>query len=196
MPSPEDLDAVLMRRVRDGDEAAFEELVRKYQQPVLNMLYRFLGDRWEAEDIAQQVFVQVYRSARRYRPQAKFSTWLFTIVRHLALNELRRRRRHPAERLEATDADGEERERPLTDPRALPPDEAALQRELDARVRAAVQKLPEQQRMAVILLRYQHLRYEEICRVMRCSMPSLKSLLHRARLALRKDLQNYLQDRS
>jgi len=86
-----DPDAALMLRVRDGDIAAFETLVDKYKQPVFNLLYRTLQDATEAEDIAQNVFVQVYRSAARYQVTARFSTWLFTIARNLSLNELRRR---------------------------------------------------------------------------------------------------------
>src|SRR6185436_18081679 len=91
-----------MQRVTQGDHSAFEELVEKYKQPVFNMIYRTLPDAAEAEDLAQVVFVQVYKSAARYRVEAKFSTWLFTIARNLCLNELRRRSRHPADSLDAS----------------------------------------------------------------------------------------------
>src|SRR5436190_6675731 len=91
-----DPDAALMLRVKRGDRRAFEELVDKYKRPVINAIYRTLGDATEAEDLAQNVFVQVYKSADRYRASAKFSTWLFTIVRNSCLNEIRRRSRHPA----------------------------------------------------------------------------------------------------
>jgi RNA polymerase sigma-70 factor (ECF subfamily) len=196
MPQPLDPDAVLMLKVKAGDHIVFEQLVQKYHASVINTIYRMLGDRWEAEDLAQQVFVQVFRSAKRYQPNAKFSTWLFTIVRHLSLNELRRRRRHPADSLDEPVRDGEEeRERQVADTRAIKPDDAVLEQELDARVRAAIQTLPEQQRMAVVLLRYENQSYEEICKVLRCSLPSLKSLLHRARLTLRDKLTDYFQDR-
>src|SRR4051812_34662626 len=97
-----DPDAALMKRVTQGDQRAFEELVEKYKQPVFNMIYRTLPDAAEAEDLAQAVFVQVYKAASRYRVEAKFSTWLFTIARNLCLNEIRRRSRHPADSLEAT----------------------------------------------------------------------------------------------
>src|SRR2546428_6945249 len=91
-----DPDAALMLRVKQGDSRAFGELVDKYKQPVMNTVYRMLRDATEAEDLAQNVFIQVYKSAHRYRVSAKFSTWLFTIVRNMCLNEIRRRSRHPA----------------------------------------------------------------------------------------------------
>src|SRR6266487_865933 len=99
-PEP-DPDAALMMRVKQGDSTAFAQLVDKYKQPVMNVVYRMLRDATEAEDVAQNVFVQVYKSAHRYRVSAKFSTWLFTIARNLCLNELRRRSRHPADSMDA-----------------------------------------------------------------------------------------------
>src|SRR6266568_4341837 len=96
-----DPDAALMLRVKQGDSAAFAQLVDKYKRPVINLLHRTLRDATEAEDVAQNVFVQVYKSAHRYRASAKFSTWLFTIARNLCLNEIRRRSRHRAKSLDA-----------------------------------------------------------------------------------------------
>src|SRR5205814_4076309 len=101
MPAEHDPDAALMLRVKQGDSDAFAQLVDKYKQPVMNVVYRMLRDASEAEDLAQTVFVQVYKSAYRYRVAAKFSTWLFTIVRNLCLNEIRRRSRHPVESMDA-----------------------------------------------------------------------------------------------
>src|SRR3954464_12767632 len=101
-------DVALMLRVKRGDMRAFEELVEKYKQPVINVIYRTLRDLTEAEDLAQNVFVQVYKSADRYQATAKFSTWLFTIARNLTLNEIRRRSRHPAESLEASQTEYED----------------------------------------------------------------------------------------
>src|SRR5437764_4011419 len=100
-----DPDAALMLRVREGDREAFAELVDKYKQPVMNLAYRTLRDATEAEDLAQHVFLQVYKSAHRYEISAKFSTWLFTIARNLCLNEIRRRSRHPAASLDLTDSE-------------------------------------------------------------------------------------------
>src|SRR3984957_5302148 len=103
-----DPDAALMLRVKRGDRAAFTELVEKYKQPVMNFVYRSLRDEIEAEDLAQNVFLQVFKSRARYKQTAKFSTWLFTIARNLCLNEIRRRSRHPAESLEETHPENEE----------------------------------------------------------------------------------------
>src|SRR6266853_264288 len=101
MPAEFDPDAALMLRVKQGDADAFTALVEKYKQPVMNVVYRMLRDATEAEDLAQVVFVQVYRSAHRYQVSSKFSTWLFTIARNLCLNEIRRRSRHPADSMDA-----------------------------------------------------------------------------------------------
>ncbi len=104
-----DPDAALMLRVKQGDTVAFAELVEKYKRPVMNLVYRMIHDLTEAEDIAQNVFVQVYKSADRYRVASKFSTWLFTIARNLCLNEIRRRSRHPTDSMDATPANPEVR---------------------------------------------------------------------------------------
>src|ERR1043166_5325361 len=108
MPANLDPDAALMLRVKKGDRAAFTVLVEKYQQPVMNFVHRTLRDETEAEDLAQNVFLQVYKSAPRYVITAKFSTWLFTIARNLCLNEIRRRSRHPAESLDQTHPEQDE----------------------------------------------------------------------------------------
>src|ERR1041385_3442677 len=110
-----DPDAALMLRVKQGDLEAFEELVDKYQQPIVNLISRTLQDPTEAEDLAQNVFLQVYKSAHRYRVSAKFSTWLYTIARNLCLNEIRRRSRHPADSLDFTSGDPEEPARQYQD---------------------------------------------------------------------------------
>src|SRR5207245_6534026 len=102
MPAEHDPDAALMLRVKQGDMGAFTELVDKYKQPVMNLAYRMLRDATESEDLAQNVFVQVHRSAHRYQVASKFSTWLFTIARNLCLNEIRRRSRHPADSMDAS----------------------------------------------------------------------------------------------
>jgi len=134
MPVPPDPDAVLMLRVKRGDRAAFAELVEKYKQPVMNFVYRSLRDETEAEDLAQNVFLQVYKSRSRYKQTAKFSTWLFTIARNLCLNELRRRYRHPAESIEETQAENESREgatqRQYEDKSQMAPPEKLLHGEL------------------------------------------------------------------
>src|SRR3569832_1640028 len=121
-------DAELMLRAKRGDLAAFEELVEKYKQPVINIIYRTLNDLAEAEDLAQNVFVQVYKSAHRYEATAKFSTWLFTIARNLCLNEIRRRSRHPAESLDAPHPEQEDQPaQQFEDKKTFSPPESLLQ---------------------------------------------------------------------
>lgn len=183
-----------MLRVQQGDLRAFEELVEKYKQAVVNLLARMLGDPVEAEDLGQGVFVQVYRSAARYRVSAKFSTWLFTIARNLCLNELRRRSRHPAESLDAPPPGREpERERQFPDPNLSGPVEQLLQGELAAKVQEALLDLPENQRLAILMWRDGELAYEEIGTVLGCSLTAVKSLIHRGRETLKRRLKPYLR---
>jgi RNA polymerase sigma-70 factor, ECF subfamily len=186
-------DVDLMLRVRNGDNEAFRQLVERHQRAVINLIYRSIGDSWEAEDLAQRVFVQVFRSAGRYQPTAKFTTWLFTIVHNTILNEYRRRGRHATQSLEAMtqpdDPEGEARQ--LPDARAVDPHQAVAEQELRERIQAAIKLLPENQRTAVLLCRFEGLSYEEIAKVLHCSVAAVKSLLHRARETLKEQLRGY-----
>jgi len=189
-----DKDADLMLRVKAGDHAALEDLVNRYKQPVMNLVYRFLRDATEAEDLAQNVFVQVYKSAARYEVSARFSTWLFTIARNLCLNELRRRARHPADSLEASsNPDSDERQsRDLEDTRVPLPTEALLHGELERKIEEAIASLPETQRTAILLCRRDDMSYEDIAKVIGCSLSATKSLIHRGRETLKQKLKPYL----
>jgi RNA polymerase sigma-70 factor (ECF subfamily) len=186
-----DTDLVLMARVKEGDEDAFRELIERYERPVINMIYRSIGDAWEAEDLAQRVFVQVFRSAGRYQATAKFTTWLFTITHNTILNEYRRRSRHAVESLDVLVERGSEGEAGVqfTDARVTDPAQEVVERELQEKIRAAIQALPEAQRTAVILCRFEGQAYEEIAAVLGCSVSAVKSLLHRAREALKEKLR-------
>ena len=189
-----DPDAMLMLRVKRGDMAAFEELVDKYKQPVMNLIFRTLPDATEAEDLAQNVFVQVYKSAHRYKASAKFSTWLYTISRNLCLNEIRRRGRHPAESMDAPHPDHEdEGSRQLHDTKGFSPDQTVLQGELEEKIQQAISALPESQRTAILLCRQEELAYEDIASVLGCSLSATKSLIHRARETLKTRLKAYLR---
>jgi len=193
MPVPPDPDAVLMLRVKRGDRAAFAELVEKYKQPVMNFVYRSLRDETEAEDLAQNVFLQVYKSRNRYKQTAKFSTWLFTIARNLCLNELRRRSRHPAESIEETQAENEDQpQRQYEDKSQMAPPEKLLQGELAQKIEEALAELPENQRSAILLCRQDELSYEEIAGILDCSLSATKSLIHRGRETLKEKLKRYL----
>ncbi|HWD92311.1 MAG TPA: sigma-70 family RNA polymerase sigma factor [Verrucomicrobiae bacterium] len=194
MPPSFDPDAALMLRVKQGDTVAFAELVEKYKQPVMNLAYRTLRDATEAEDLAQNVFVQVYKSAARYQTTAKFSTWLFTIARNLCLNEIRRRSRHPAESLDAPHP--EQEDQPLQqfeDKKTFSPPESLLQGELEQKIERALAELPENQRSALLLCRQDELSYEEIAEVLGCSLSATKSLIHRGRETLKERLKAYLR---
>jgi RNA polymerase sigma-70 factor (ECF subfamily) len=182
-------DVRLMELVGAGDSGAFEQLVERHQRLVVGTVGRMLGNSSDAEDIAQQVFVRVWKSAKRYVPRAKFTTWLLKITRNLVFNELRRRSRHPQVPLQA---ESEEEERPIRDENAIAPDAAMLEQELQKAIDAAIAHLPETQRLAVILRRYEELSYEEIAETLDQSVSAVKSLLFRARTELRESLQRYL----
>ncbi|MBI4660189.1 MAG: sigma-70 family RNA polymerase sigma factor [Verrucomicrobia bacterium] len=194
MAANQDPDAALMLRVKQGDTRAFEELVEKYKQPVMNLLYRTLPDAAEAEDLAQHVFLQVFKSAHRYRVSAKFSTWLYTIARNLCLNEIRRRSRHPADSLDAPHSDHEDQPaRQFEDPRNSPAPELVLQDELAQKIQEALASLPENQRTAILLFREDEMSYEEIAKLLGCSLSATKSLIHRGRESLKHMLKPYLR---
>ncbi len=189
-----DPDAALMLRVKQGDTGAFAELVDKYKRPVMNLVYRILHDESEAEDLAQIVFVQVYKSAHRYHAAAKFSTWLFTIARNLCLNELRRRSRHPAMSLDASHSDNDEQPaHQYEDKRAASPPDILMQDELAQKIEEALADLPESQRTALLLCRQEELSYEDIAEVLGCTLSATKSLIHRGREVLKQKLKPYLR---
>lgn len=191
-------DIIWMMRVRSGDRTAFGELVECHQQRVVGTVARMLGpDAADAEDIGQQVFLRVWKSAARYEPTAKFTTWLYTITRNLVFNELRRRKHRPVTSLDAEGLDGSPGSHDtaphLEDHRSPGPDATLLHAELQQAVTAAIALLPETQRLAVVLRRYEELSYEEIAGVLNLSVPAVKSLLFRARVLLRERLARYLE---
>ncbi len=186
----DDASAHLMLRVRQGDDRAFEELVCLHQNAVIGTVARMLGNLDDAHDIAQQVFLRVWKSAPRYEPTAKFTTWLFTITRNLVFNETRRRSRRREVSLEPeTDDDTPRQFASLSTPG---PDQQAQQDELEQALDRAIAALPEKQRLAVVLRRHQELPYEQLCEILGMSLPAVKSLLFRARNELRKTLAAYL----
>jgi RNA polymerase sigma-70 factor (ECF subfamily) len=185
---------VLTLRVKRGDRAAFATLAGKYKQPLFNFVFRTLRDETETEDVAQNTFLQVWKSRARYERTAKFSTWLFTIARNLCLNEIRRRSRHPAESLEETHADHEDQpSRQYEDKKIFLPTDQALHGELAEKIEAALAGLPENQRTAILLCRQDELSYEEIAEILGCSLSATKSLIHRGRETLKEKLKPYLQ---
>jgi RNA polymerase sigma-70 factor (ECF subfamily) len=182
-------DVRLMQLVAEGDTSAFEQLVERHQALVAGTVARMLGSNSDVEDIAQQVFIRVWKSARRYVPRAKFTTWLLKITRNLVFNELRRAKRHAHVPLQSEP--GAE-EIPLKDETNPAPDASLLETELQRAIEEAIMQLPESQRMALVLRRYEQLSYEQIAEVLDLSVPAVKSVLFRARAELRTRLSKYL----
>jgi RNA polymerase sigma-70 factor (ECF subfamily) len=185
-------DVQLMLDVKAGDEESFALLLQRYRSPLVNFLYRMVRNREQAEDLAQEVFIRVYRARADYVPCAKFTTWLFRIATNLALNSVRDTRH---QRMEvsldapvAPDAEsGDERTLDVADKR--PDIEQHLVEEARKEmIRHAIDKLPEKQRAAVLLHKYQELDYGEIAKILACSESALKSLLFRAYESLRVEL--------
>jgi RNA polymerase sigma-70 factor (ECF subfamily) len=182
-------DVRLMQLVSGGDMVAFEALVERHQALVAGTIGHMLGNNSEVEDLAQQVFIRVWKSAKRYVPRAKFTTWLLKITRNLVFNEMRRRKRHAHIPIE-TGTDSAELQ--LKDEQVAAPDASILEDELRRAIDAAIAELPEMQRIALVLRRYQELSYDEIAEVLEQSVPAVKSLLFRARTELRERLRGYL----
>lgn len=193
-----DADVDLMLKFQAGDVSAFEQLMRKHQKSVINTIYRFIGNRADAEELAQEVFLKVYNSAQKYKPKAKFSTWLYKIVTNLCLNELRRKRFETvslddlAEEIPPLSKGGKRGD--FIDARQIPPDIALERKELAFWIKKSVKSLPEKQRMALILREYDGLSYKEIAEVMGCSVASVQSRLQRAKATLKEKLAFYVKE--
>ena len=185
---PEESDAELMSRAGGGDLAAFEVLVRRHQHAVIGTAAKMLGSHSRADDIAQEVFLRAWKSAARYRPEAKFTTWLMTITRNLVFNEFRSTRRAT---LLPLDAEEDSPHHEIADPKQQPAGVLAAGSELQAAIDAAIQALPEKPRLALILRRYEDMPYEDIAAVLKTSVPAVKSLLFRARNELKESLAHY-----
>jgi RNA polymerase sigma-70 factor, ECF subfamily len=185
-------DVQLMLDVKAGDERSFELLLQRYRTPLVNFLFRMVRAREEAEDLAQEVFLRVYRARKDYVPSAKFTTWLFRIATNLALNSVRDNRYQRMEvsldapvTVDAQDGD----EKPLDIAEKHPNIEQYLVEEARKKmIRHAIDKLPEKQRAAVLLHKYQELDYGDIAKILECSESALKSLLFRAYETLRVEL--------
>jgi RNA polymerase sigma-70 factor, ECF subfamily len=190
-----DPDVRLMLQVRDGDAAAFTELVLRYQNRLLTILEHLVGSREQAEDLAQDVFVRVFKARERYEPEAKFSTWLFTIANNVASNALRSRSR----RREVGVPEGNGDSTPLAlDQLAkaasgFMPTRALDKAEQAEMVRHAVAALSERQRMALLLAKFEGMSYHDIAQTMGLSVQAIKSLLSRARVNLKEILTPYVE---
>ena len=182
-----------MLKAQKGSKVAFEELMHKYYPRILNFIYRFVGNKSAAEDLAQEVFLRVYKSAWKYKPKSKFQTWLYTIAKNIALNELRRISRSAHTLDETAHGGTSEYHKEIEDSMAASPDEEIMQKERAVQIRAAISKLPKNQRMALILRRYEEFSYAEIAATLDVSDKAVKSLLSRAKQNLKNRLA-YLID--
>ena len=184
-------DVQLMLDVKAGDERSFELLLRKYRTPVINFLYRMVRDSAIAEDLAQEVFLRVYRARQEYAPSAKFTTWMFRIATNLALNALRDNRYRQLEISMDQPVETNESEQPALEVADGAPtaEQQLVARTRTELIRNAINVLPEKQRAAVLLHKYQELDYGEIAKILGCSESALKSLLFRAYETLRVQLQ-------
>ena len=188
-----DPDVRLMVQARDDIQGAFEALVERYQNRLVGILFHMVGNKEEAEDLCQEVFLRIYRARKGYRPRAKFSTWLFTIANNLALNHLRRKGRNRS--LPLGGVSGSQPVSPVAthlEGRESTPSTQLRQAELSNLVRDALGTLNEDQKIAVLLNKFEDMSYAEIADVMGRSPEAIKSLLARARNQLREQLEPYL----
>ena len=186
MENPE---AKIMVEVAKGDLPAFREIVESYQKLLLNYIYKYTGDRASAEDIAQEVFLRVFKTAKEYQPLSSFKTWLFKIATNLCLNELRDNKIHRS----AIDIfELNEYGFVALAGKCPSPIRELENRELSSTLKEAIKSLPEKQRVALLLHKYSGFSYLEISQMMNCSISAVESLIHRARQSLRKQLTPYL----
>jgi len=191
-----DPDVKLMLRVKNGDDEAFTQLVKAYQDRLVGIFHHLLNDQEAAEDLAQDVFLRVYRARNGYKPMAKFSTWLFRIANNLASNTRRskgRRKEVPLNVRDSGPIGPRPQEKLVAEKSALLPTRQLDRRELQANVRSAMETLNERQRMAVLLHKFEGMSYADIGATMEMSPAAVKSLLSRARENLRTKLEPYIK---
>ncbi|RYD69197.1 MAG: sigma-70 family RNA polymerase sigma factor [Verrucomicrobiaceae bacterium] len=184
-----DSDVTLMQRLRGGEDTALNELMQRWQEPLVAFIYRYTGHHEDAVDLAQETFVRIYESRSRYEPRGRFSTWLFTIASNLCHNHARWRARHPTVSIyaPANGSDGITLEETLCSPGGTPADTAERE-DLASAVREFVQQLPHDLKTALLLFEYQELSHAEIAEVLSCTPKAVETRLYRARNLLRKDL--------
>lgn len=182
-------DEELIARFQDGDVYAFEQIVHRYKDPLINFIYHYLGDRIDAEDVIQETFLRVFKNKHLYRNIAKFSTWIYTIASNLAKTELRRRRRRRI--LSISQMGYEDRDYDLPDVYSSP--ERIVGSEMKEKmIREEIEALPVKFREVVVLRDIQEFSYEEISKILNIPIGTVKSRVNRGRLRLQKKLQHLL----
>jgi RNA polymerase sigma-70 factor, ECF subfamily len=186
-------DAEVMLRVKAGDQSAFDYLVQKYRRPLVSFMYRMARNTAAAEDLAQEVFLRVYRSRQTYEASAKFTTWLYRIATNLAVNHARdTRHERPEVTVSLDEPDEETGTTPDVADGTITAEEALVRRERMAAIRSKVELLPERQKLAVIMHKYQQMDYKQIAEVLKLSESATKSLLFRAYETLREQLKEFV----
>lgn len=184
-----DTDIELINKVKSGDETAFNELMRRHYRGVLNYIYRFTNNRETSEDLAQEVFLRVYRSVKRYKPDAKFSTWLYKIATNVCLTEIRSKGRENNVSLdELYQSTGE-----VQDQSGHSAYDIVFRKQVRELIFGALRSLPPRERMAIILCKYEELPYEEVAEIIGCTPGAVKAYVHRGRMKLIEKLKPYLR---
>ena len=179
-----------MAKIAEGDQDAFEILVARHQTSILNLIYRYVGDRTQANDLSQEVFLRVWQAAGNYRPEAKFTTWIYRITVNLCFNELKSARRKRWFQFPRSDADHVSQAEEDFPNRSPSPEDLLLTKERGRQISDALQSLPDNQRLALVLKRYDDLSYQEIAQIIGCSVSAVESLLVRAKRNLQEKLRN------
>jgi len=181
----------LMARIANGDDDAFGILVNRHQTSVLNLVYRFIGDRTQAKDLSQEVFLRVWQAAKSYEPRAKFTTWIYRITANLCLNELKSARRKKWLQFLRSNGDYEIQTEEAFPDGSPSPEDVLLAKERSRQISNALQSLPDSQRMALVMKKYDDLSYQEIGQILGCSVSAIESLLVRAKKTLQETLKNF-----
>lgn len=181
-------DIELMTRVKSGDDAAFSELMRRHYRGIVNYIYRFTNDKGNSEDLAQEAFLRVYRSAKRYKPEAKFSTWLYKIVTNLCITEVKTKGKSQSVSLDEIEENSGDR----GDLKSSDAYDLIFRREIGGAIAEALKSLPERERTSIILCKYQELPYEEVADIIGCTVGAVKAYVHRGRMKLIQKLRPLL----
>ena len=185
-----DPDAALMVAFQNGSEEAFALLLDKYQRPIVNFLYRIVNDRSEGEDLAQEVFLRVYRARAKYEPRGRFAPWIYRIATNVGLKAARRKRRT---QLWSVSSKEFEPQAAAVCESAASAEQQLVQAELTRVVRRSIERLPVKERIAIVLRRYEELSYREIADVMNCTEAAVKTYIHRGKLHLRDRILSYVR---
>ena len=191
----EDDDVKLMLAFQKGDESCFNEIFTKYEKPLINFIYRFIGTRIDAEDLAQEVFLRIYKAKNSYKPKAKFSTWIYKIASNLCIDYQRKcsRRLQPASIDNPISTDEGEIVRETSDISQQTPDVLAERKQISKTIKSCLLSLPTNQRLAISLRVYENKSYREISKILGCSVSAVESLIFRARQNLKEKLSFLLK---